>query len=62
MTTAMEADPLVDVQRVAEQLNISERGVYRLVNAGLPHYRVGHQLRFDLVEVRKHCRREQPAA
>ena len=32
-------------------LRISERELYRLASRGLPHYRVGRQLRFNVTEV-----------
>jgi excisionase family DNA binding protein len=43
---------LQDVGPTAELLNISVRGVYRLVAEGkIPFHRVGRQLRFDPEEV-----------
>jgi excisionase family DNA binding protein len=39
-------------EALSEMLNISVRSVQRLAESGvIPHYRVGHQLRFDAAEV-----------
>jgi excisionase family DNA binding protein len=45
---------LRDVQWAVRFLDISERGLRRLVAAGaIPTYRVGRQLRFDEAELRE---------
>jgi excisionase family DNA binding protein len=54
--------PLQVASAVAALLNISERGLYRLVESGkVPHYRVGGQLRFDSAEVLQALRGRVPA-
>lgn len=45
-------DQLVDVDQIAAILGVSARTVYRLVEAdGIPHMRVGKQLRFSVADV-----------
>ena len=42
-----ETQPLLNVRRAAELLNVSTRTVYALVERGeVPHARVGGQIRF----------------
>lgn len=46
--------PLLDVHEASRFLDISPRGLYRLVAANeIPAYRVGRQLRFDEAELRE---------
>lgn len=45
-------DQLVDVDQIATILGVSTRTIYRLVEAdGIPHMRVGKQLRFSVNDV-----------
>lgn len=45
-------DRIVDVDGIAAILNVSPRTIYRLVEAdGIPHMRVGKQLRFSVSDV-----------
>ena len=45
-------DQMVDVDGIAAILNVSARTIYRLVDAsGIPHMRVGKQLRFSVTDV-----------
>lgn len=45
-------DQLVDVEAIAGVLGVSTRTIYRLVDAnGIPHMRVGKQLRFSVTDV-----------
>jgi excisionase family DNA binding protein len=43
---------IVDVDGIAATLNVSPRTIYRLIDAnGIPHMRVGRQLRFNVDDV-----------
>jgi excisionase family DNA binding protein len=43
---------LVDIRTLASELAISRSTAYRLTEQNvIPHYRIGGQLRFDLIEV-----------
>lgn len=53
--------PHLRIADVARQYGISERTVYRLLDAGLPSYRVGAQHRFDEQEVRDYFRSKAAA-
>jgi len=45
-------DKLVDVDTIAQILGVAPRTIYRLVeNDGIPHMRVGRQLRFSVQDV-----------
>lgn len=60
-TRVVGAEPLVDVQHVAEMLGVRAAWVYERVAAGqLPHYKVGRYIRFKVSELEgflQSCRR-----
>ena len=47
LATESPPERLLTPEELAEALGISVRGVYRLVEQDIPHYRVGRQIRFD---------------
>ena len=48
----MTEEPLLDIAAVADRLGVTHRFVRRLVTERrIPHYKVGHFIRFDPVEV-----------
>lgn len=49
---------LVNTKTIAIAVGVSPREVYRSAERGLPHFRVGRQLRFDLDEVLAALREE----
>ena len=51
MTEKANTERLLTVDQLAEALNVSRKTVYRLIDSGLPHYRVGAHVRFRLPEV-----------
>jgi len=50
----MSSHTLLTVKQVAEQLSLSEKGVYGMVESKrLPAYRVGNRLRFHPKEIER---------
>lgn len=47
LATKSPPSRLISPDELADALGISVRGVYRLVDEDIPHYRIGRQLRFD---------------
>ena len=52
---------LLSTSGLAARLNVSERTVQRMVDEGLPHFRVRGQLRFSLPDVLEALKAEKPA-
>jgi excisionase family DNA binding protein len=54
--------PDLGIADVARMFGVSVRTVYRLLDEGMPSYRVGTQHRFDEQEIREHLRARTAAA
>jgi len=50
---------LLDIQDLANALNVSLSKIYKDVNNGLPHFKVGSKLRFYLDEVLEFYRKNK---
>jgi len=44
---------MMKIEQLAELLQVSDRTIRRWLSEGLPHYRVGNVLRFDLAAVKE---------
>lgn len=44
---------MLNKEELAEKLNISVSMVNKLITQGLPHFKIGKSIRFDLKEVKK---------
>lgn len=42
---------LLTIDQLTKELQISESSIYRLIRAGLPHFKIGRAIRFDLDRV-----------
>ena len=50
----METEQLLDINQVAQYLNVSRRTVRRQMKYGLPHYKVNQKLvRYNKIEIDK---------
>lgn len=44
---------MLNTKELTEYLKIHENTVYNYIKQGLPHYRIGKELRFELEEVKQ---------
>ncbi len=57
------SEPLLDIEAVAHRLGVTPRFVRRLVSERrIPHFKVGHFVRFDRIEVDEWLMEQRRAA